>query len=181
LNANADRIDITSGFRKLGADTPATRGGVVKIADILVKDAIVLDLRGRNKRVVLSETAKALAGTTSGLDRKRVVEVLNEREKLMSTGITDGIAIPHGKFPDLSHLVAVFARSREGVDFGSMDGQLTHLFFLLAVPEHAGAQFLEALARISLLLHGASFRARLWEAESREEICRAVEEEEAKC
>ena len=74
----------------------------MKIGDILVKDSMLLDLRGRKKRVVLSEMAKALAGSTSGLDKKRVFEVLNEREKLMSTGIRDGVAIPHGEFPDLS-------------------------------------------------------------------------------
>jgi mannitol/fructose-specific phosphotransferase system IIA component (Ntr-type) len=76
--------------------------------------------------------------------------------------------------------VTSFARSRDGVDFDSRDGQPTHLFFLLAVPQHSGGQHLKVLARISRFLHDASFRERLWEARTQEEVCRAVEEEDAK-
>jgi fructose-specific phosphotransferase system IIA component len=152
----------------------------VKIGDILVKDSILLDLKGREKRDVLAEMAKALADSTFGIDGRRFFELLNEREKLQSTGIGEGVAVPHCKLPDLSHPVTSFARSREGVDFGSRDGQPTHLFFLLAVPEYSEGQHLKALARISRFLHDARFRERLCEAGTREEICRAVEEEDAK-
>jgi len=155
-------------------------GVTVKVSDILVKDSILLDLKGREKRDALAEMAKALAGSTSGLDEKRLLEVLNEREKLQSTGIGEGVAVPHCKLPDLSHLVTSFARSREGVAFDSRDGQPTHLFFLLAGPERSEGQHLKALARISRFLHDASFRDRLLEAESREDVCRAVEQEDAK-
>jgi PTS system nitrogen regulatory IIA component len=152
----------------------------LKISDILVKDSMLLDLKGREKEQVLAEIAKALANSVPGLDERRLLEVLNEREKLQSTGIGDGVAVPHCKLPDLSHLVTSFARSREGVDFGSIDGQPSHLFFLLVAPEYSEGQHLRALARISRFLHDARFRERLWEAETREEICRAVEEEDAK-
>jgi PTS system nitrogen regulatory IIA component len=141
---------------------------------------MLLDLKGRKKPDVLAEMAEALAGSTPGLDEKRLFDVLNEREKLQSTGIGEGVAVPHGKLPDLSRLVTSFARSREGVDFDSVDGQPTYLFFVLVVPEQSGGQHLNALARISRFLHDASFRERLWEARTLEDVCRAVEEEDAK-
>ena len=152
----------------------------MKISDILVQDGVILDLTSRAKRDVLAEMAKALAAAVPALDEGRLVEVLVEREKLQSTGIGEAVAIPHGKLPGLGRLLASFARSREGVDFDSIDGQPTHLFFLLVVPEHSGGQHLKALARISRFLRDASFRKRLLEAASREEVCRAIEEEDAK-
>jgi PTS system nitrogen regulatory IIA component len=152
----------------------------VKIGDILVKDSILLDLKAREKRDLLAEMANALAESTPGLDEKRLFEVLSEREKLQSTGIGEGVAVPHCKLPDLSHPLTSFARSREGVDFDSIDGQPSHLFFLLVVPEYSEGRHLRALARISRFLRDAHFRERLWETETREEVCRAVEEEDAK-
>jgi PTS system nitrogen regulatory IIA component len=152
----------------------------VKIGDILVEDSILLDLKAQEKRDLLAEMAKALAESTPGLDENRLFEGLSKREKLQSTAIGDGVAVPHCKLPNLPHPVTSFARSREGVDFGSIDGQPSHLFFFLVVPENAGGQHLKALARISRFLHDARFRERLREAENREEVCRAVEEEDAK-
>jgi PTS system nitrogen regulatory IIA component len=152
----------------------------MKISDILVRDAVILDLHARAKRDVLAEMAKALANVAPGVDEARLLEVLAEREKLQSTGIGEAVAIPHGKLPGLGRLLATFARSREGVDFDSIDGHPTHLFFLLVVPEAAGGQHLKALARISRFLRDASFRKRLLDAETQDEICRAIEEEDAK-
>lgn len=152
----------------------------MKISDILVRDAVILDLAAGAKRDVLAEMAKKLANAVPGLDEARLLEVLVEREKLQSTGIGEAVAIPHGKLPGLGRLLASFARSREGVDFDSIDGQATHLFFLLVVPESSGGQHLKALARISRFLRDASFRKRLLEAETQEEVCRAIEEEDAK-
>lgn len=152
----------------------------MKIMDILVKDAVILDIESRGKREVLEELARALAAAEPDIDADRLLEVLLERESLQSTGIGDGVAIPHGKLPGLSRLVASFARSRDGIDFASIDGQLTHLFFLLVVPEHSGGQHLKALARISRFFRDASFRKALAEAETREEIFAAIEGEDAK-
>jgi PTS system nitrogen regulatory IIA component len=152
----------------------------MKITDILVRDAVILDLRSRGKREVLAEMAQALAGAEPGVDAERLLEVLMEREKLQSTGIGEAVAIPHGKLPGLSRLLASFARSREGVDFDSIDGHATHLFFLLVVPEQSGGQHLKALARISRFFRDAAFRKRLLEAATRDEVCRAIEEEDAK-
>jgi fructose-specific phosphotransferase system IIA component len=151
----------------------------VKIGDILVKESIVLDLRAREKRDALAEMAKALAEGKSGLDQKRVFRALHDREELQSTGIGEGVAVPHCKLPDLSHPVTSFARSREGVDFRASDGQPSHLFFPLVVPEGSEGQHLKILARISRYLHDARFRERLWEARTPEDVFRAVEEEDA--
>lgn len=148
--------------------------------DILVRNAVVLDLTSEAKRDVLAEMASAMAGAETGVEAERLLEVLLERESLQSTGIGDGVAIPHGKLPGLDRLVASFARSRPGVDFDSIDGQPTHLFFLLVVPEHSGGQHLKALARISRFFRDAVFRKRLVEAGSLEDVFRAIEEEDAK-
>jgi PTS system nitrogen regulatory IIA component len=152
----------------------------MKIMDVLVRDAVILDLAAETKREVLAELAKGLAGAEPGLDETRMLSVLTEREKLQSTGIGEGVAIPHGKLPGLTRLLASFARSRAGVDFESIDGQPTHLFFLLVVPEHSGGQHLKALARISRFFRDAAFRKRLLEAESRDDVFRAIEEEDSK-
>jgi len=148
--------------------------------DILVKDAVVLNLASVRKADVLGEMARALAKAEPGLDADALLGVLEEREALQSTGIGEGVAIPHGKLPGLSRLLASFARSREGVDFESIDGQPTHLFFLLVVPEHSGGQHLKALARISRFFRDAAFRSRLQEAERLDDVYRAIEEEDAK-
>jgi PTS system nitrogen regulatory IIA component len=152
----------------------------MKIMDILVKDAVILDLASRTKREVLGEMAGALARAESGVAADRLLQVLLEREALQSTGIGEGVAIPHGKMAGLERLLASFARSRPGVDFESIDGQPTHLFFLLVVPEHSGGQHLKALARISRFFRDAAFRKQLLEAEQLEDIVRSIEEEDAK-
>ena len=152
----------------------------MKIMDILVKDAVILDLGVRNKRDVLAEMAHALAKVEPQIDANRLLEVLLEREALQSTGIGEGVAIPHGKLPGLDRLLATFARSSQGIDFESIDGQPTHHFFLLVVPEHSGGQYLKALARISRFFRDATFRQRLAEGESLEDVVGAIEEEDAK-
>ncbi len=152
----------------------------MKIMDILVKDAVILDIKSQEKPAVLDELASKLAAAEPELDAERLLRVLTERESLQSTGIGDGVAIPHGKMEGLPRLVASFARSTSGVDFDSIDGQKTHLFFLLVVPEHSGGQHLKALARISRFFRDASFRKALEEATSEADVFRAIEEEDAK-
>jgi len=152
----------------------------MKIMEILVRDAVILDLGVRTKREVLAEMAAALAKVEPQIAADRLLEVLLEREALQSTGIGDGVAIPHGKLPGLDRLVASFARSSEGVDFEAIDGQPTHHFFLLVVPEHSGGRYLKALARISRFFRDAAFRQRLTEGETLDDVVRAIEEEDAK-
>lgn len=152
----------------------------MKISDILVREASILDLASTAKDDLLTEMAQALAGAEPRLDSKTLLEVLREREALQSTGIGEGVAIPHGKIGGLDRLVATFARSTSGVDFDSIDGQPTQLFFLLVVPEQSGGQHLKALARISRFFRDASFREKLLSAGQLDEIFRAIEEEDAK-
>jgi PTS system nitrogen regulatory IIA component len=152
----------------------------MKIMDSLVREAVILDLGVRDKREALAEMANALAKVEPQIEADRLLSVLLEREALQSTGIGEGVAIPHGKMAGLDRLVASFARSSEGIDFDSIDGQLTHHFFLLVVPEHSGGQYLKALARISRFFRDASFRQQLTEAESLDDVVHAIEEEDAK-
>jgi len=152
----------------------------MKITDILVREGSILDLVATAKDDVLAEMASGLAGVESGLGADRLLGVLRERESLQSTGIGEGVAIPHGKISGLDRLVATFARSSAGVDFDSIDGQPTHLFFLLVVPEQSGGQHLKALARISRFFRDASFREKLLGADALDQIFRAIEEEDAK-
>ncbi len=152
----------------------------MKIMDILVRDAVILNLGVRSKRDVLLEMSNALAKVEPQIEADRLLEVLLEREALQSTGIGEGVAIPHGKLVGLDRLVASFARSSEGIDFESIDGQAAHHLFLLVVPEHSGGQYLKALARISRFFRDAAFRQKLTEAEKLEDIFSAIEEEDAK-
>ncbi len=152
----------------------------MKIMDILVRDAVILNLGVRTKREVLAEMATSLSKVEPQIEAGRLLDVLEEREALQSTGIGEGVAIPHGKLAGLDRLVASFARSADGIDFDSIDGQPTHHFFLLVVPEHSGGQYLKALARISRFFRDVSFREKLIEAESLEDVVRIIEEEDAK-
>lgn len=152
----------------------------MKIMDILAKDAVILELEPRDKRSVLAHMASSLARVEPQIDEGRLLEVLLEREALQSTGIGEGVAIPHGKLGGLDRLVASFARSTEGVDFESIDGQPTHHFFLLVVPEHSGGQYLKALARISRFFRDASFREKLASASDVGAILQAIVDEDSK-
>ncbi len=152
----------------------------MKIMDILVKDAVILDLESNAKNGILDEMSRALAAADPSVSADRLLTVLIEREGLQSTGIGEGVAIPHGKMAGLERLLASFARSKEGVDFDSIDGQPTQLYFLLVVPEHSGGQHLKALARISRFFRDPAFREKLLGATSTEEIFRAIDEEDAK-
>jgi len=152
----------------------------MKIMDILVRDAVILELESESKEALLAEMARTLAKAVPALDADSLYTVLVEREELQSTGICEGVAIPHGKMPGLDSLVASFARSPKGVDFDSIDGQPTELFFLLVVPEHSGGQHLKALARISRFFRDAGFRQKLAEAQVLEDIFAAIEQEDAK-
>jgi PTS system nitrogen regulatory IIA component len=150
----------------------------MKILDILDKSCIISELRSQTKREVLEELTSALLNCKANLDREALVEVLLERERLGSTGIGDGIAIPHGKIQDLDELVLSFGRSVQGIEFDSMDDRPTHLFFLLIAPENSAGIHLRALAKISRLLKSAHFRQRLMEAGTREEIFQVIQEED---
>ncbi|WP_298037071.1 PTS sugar transporter subunit IIA [uncultured Desulfuromonas sp.] len=136
------------------------------------------DLKATDKDGVLSELTDAMMRTATSLNREEVLKVLQERERLGSTGIGDGVAIPHGKLKDLDKLLISFGRSRAGIDFDSMDGKPAQLFFLLVAPEESVGVHLKTLARISKLLKNPGVRRRLVEAASGEDLYRIIAEEE---
>jgi nitrogen PTS system EIIA component len=150
----------------------------MRILDILPKIAIVPDLEGRTKRLVLEELIETMRRVKPELDRERLMPVLLERERLGSTGIGDGIAIPHGKLKDLDQLLLSFGKSNLGVDFESMDGKPVHLLFLLVAPENCTGIHLRALARIARLLKNAPVRKRLLGANTQDEIYAVITQED---
>ncbi len=135
----------------------------MRLTDILHEEAIIADLTARRKKEVLEELCSLLAEQES-LDSEPLLKVLLEREKLGSTGITDGIAIPHGKSKDINNILVAFGRSTAGVDFDSMDGEPTYLFFLILAPMNSTTIHLKVLAKISRLLKDPVLRKELNEA-----------------
>jgi PTS system nitrogen regulatory IIA component len=153
----------------------------MKILDILTgEDLIAPSLSGTTKTAVLRELAEHLSRQHGEIDAGRLVEVLWERERLGSTAIGDGIAIPHGKLPGLKGVIGTFGRHVAGVDFDSLDGSPTHLFFLLVAPEDSVGQHLKALARVSRLLKDRAFRDKLIGAADRSAIFQLIREEDEK-
>lgn len=152
----------------------------MNILDILDEESILPEIKSVNKKEVIEELAAVAARQNDDLDLDLLVERLLEREKLGSTGVGDGVAIPHAKVSGMEEVTAVFGRSIGGVDFDSMDGKKAHLLFLLVAPESSTGSHLKALARISRLMQDSAFRAGLMEAKSREEIFKAFAEEDSK-
>lgn len=160
-------------------DRPFLFGCSMKIAELLRPDTIVSDLQATEKSEVLNELAQTLVQVHQHLDTEDVVEVLEERERLGSTGIGDGVAIPHGKLKDIKDLLLCFGRSEEGVEFEAMDGKPAYLFFLLLAPEDSVGVHLKTLARISKLLKRSHLRQRLHEAQDAESLYQLIVDEEA--
>ena len=152
----------------------------MKIEDILAQELVLPDLAARSKTDVLVELANAVSAVHPELERERLVQALEDRERLNSTALGDGVAIPHGKLPGIKRVFAAFARSRQGVDFHSLDGGPTNLFFLLVAPEDSAGAHLKALARISRLLKDASFRERLLDAPDAAMLYDIIREEDAR-
>jgi nitrogen PTS system EIIA component len=152
----------------------------MKITEILAPEMVLPELKGSTKDQVLKELAQGLAAKYPGIKLEDLIAVLSERERLGSTAIGDGIAIPHGKLRGANKIIGAFGRHREGVDFESLDGNPTHMFFVLVAPEDSASLHLKALARVSRLLKDDAFRARLTEAADSAEIYRLIKEEDNK-
>ena len=146
----------------------------MKLSELLDESNIITDLNARDKKGVLEELVTAVINHEPSIDKHTLVKVLLERERLGSTGIGDGVAIPHGKYHGISQPLVSFGRSRSGLDFESMDGQPAHLFFLLVAPENSANVHLKVLATIARILKNSAFRKSLMEAGSREEIYRKI-------
>ncbi|HXZ87631.1 MAG TPA: PTS sugar transporter subunit IIA [Candidatus Binataceae bacterium] len=152
----------------------------MKINEILSPELIAPSLAGRNKPEVLRELASLLTTKHRDIEPDDLTAVLAERERLGSTAIGDGIAIPHGKIAGAKHILGTFGRHVPGVDFESLDGRPTHLFFLLVAPEDSSSLHLKALARVSRLFKDGGFRERLVKARDAGEIFRLIVEEDSR-
>lgn len=149
----------------------------MKLLDVLDTEAILPDLKAGTKAEVLEELVIPVA-RSSGAAVEDLVQVLLDRERLGSTGIGGGIGIPHGKIPRIDRLFLGFGLSRRGVDFESLDGQPTRIFFLLVTPENSAGLHLKVLARISRILKNDAFKERLLKARTREEITAIIQGED---
>ena len=152
----------------------------MKITELLSTSAITADMQATDKNSALVEMTDAIVALSDDLDREEVLKVLHERERLGSTGIGDGVAIPHGKLKNIDQLLLSFGCSKAGVDFDSMDGKPAHLFFLLLAPEESVGVHLKTLARISKLLKNPGVRTSLLSAVDADELFRIIAAEEEK-
>ncbi len=134
------------------------------VSDLLTEKRILPDLTAGSKAEVLAELSALMEDSVPEVDGPGILEVIQEREDVSSTAIGNGVALPHGRLTGLQRVLVGFARSRQGIDFDSLDGGSTHLFFILLAPEDSAAQHLKALAGLSRLLADDAFRRVLLEA-----------------
>jgi PTS system nitrogen regulatory IIA component len=150
----------------------------MKLSEILKPEFIIPNLKAHDKKGVLEELSGAITDQETSLNKGYLLQVLLERERLGSTGIGEGIALPHGKVRKLDRLLMSFGRSIEGLNFDSIDDQPAYLFFLLVAPENSVGAHLQALAKISRVLKDSNFRQRLIDAKSEKEIYRIIVEKD---
>jgi PTS system nitrogen regulatory IIA component len=151
----------------------------MKVSGFLDSSAVVIDLHATNKKEVLEELCGTLVALHPALDRDKMVGILLDRERLGSTGVGEGVAIPHGKMDDLEGIIACFGRSPGGVEFEAVDNEPVSLFFLLFAPENSAGIHLKALAKISRLLKRPSVREELMHAGSRQEMYGILTQDDA--
>lgn len=150
----------------------------MRISDLLQKNTMILELASTGKDQVIEELADKLDRAGKLADKQKYIEAIKQREEQSSTGIGDGVAIPHAKTSAVKEPAIVFGRSKSGVDYESLDGQPSHLFFMIAASEGANNEHLQTLSRLSTLLIDADFREVLMKAENEEEILTAIDEKE---
>lgn len=152
----------------------------MKIMEFLNKKAIAVNLKAADKEGVIRELVDLLAKTGDVKNKEELVKALLARESLGSTGIGQGIGIPHAKSPNVKELVAAFGLSQKGVNFDSLDGEPVYIFFLLLAPEESAGPHLKALARISRMLKDKHFREMLKKAKDEKDVLHIIQEEDAK-
>lgn len=150
----------------------------MEISDLVTASAVFASLKATSKKQALQELARRAADLT-GEQERAIFDVLLERERLGTTGVGDGVAIPHGKLPNLKKLVGIFARLERPIDFEAIDEQPVDLIFLLLAPGTAGADHLKALARVSRLLRDRPTREKLRGSETPEAIYALLTEQHA--
>jgi PTS system nitrogen regulatory IIA component len=154
----------------------------MNVRDLLNEQKIVADLKSSDKLGIIKELASVLVSQERGIDFDLLIEKLVDREKLSSTGIGDGIAIPHCKYENIDRILISFGRSLEGLDFDSIDKQPASIFFLLVAPntQKAAGEHLRTLAKITRILKDSDFKKRLMAAKTQKEIYQLIAEEDEK-
>ncbi len=152
----------------------------MKISDVLAKENILANLDASDKRAALDEMCRLLDQNVSEVHKDMLLELLLDREQLGSTGIGFGVAVPHVKLKGLESIIVGFARSKDGINFQAMDNKPVHLLFFIVAPESSTVMHLKILAAVSKLLKSAEFRTKLLSAASKEDIYRAILEEETR-
>lgn len=151
----------------------------MRIADILEKDLVLPEVRGKRKLEVLEELTAHIARYLVGVSEENILAALKERERVGTTAIGDGLAIPHCKLDSVNELKACFGRSSRGIDFGAADGHRTHFIFLLVSPRDSAGKHLKTLAMISRMFTEPEFRAGLLASTTADEMHQLLASREA--
>ena len=152
----------------------------MKLSEVLNIETIVPELSSSNKPDILKELSSYISLKYSNVNENKIFETLLDRENICSTAVDEGVAIPHGKLSGLNNIITMVARKRDGVDFDSLDGNLTNLFILVLSPIDSSGQHINLLARISKIFKDQNLRAKLLEAETKEQIYEILIEEDEK-
>lgn len=152
----------------------------MRIASFLERRDVTCAVPVGGKREVLATLVDLIVANHPEFENKLLLQVLQKREELRSTGIEHGVAFPHGRIPGLQHLLACFGRCREGVEFDAFDGKPTHFFFVLLIPESDTSSHLKALARLNRIFQDEQFRKYLLEANDADEVFSDIIEYDSK-
>lgn len=150
----------------------------LKISNFLRPEAVIMEMNAIEKLAAIRELVQFMVGKNIAHDHEQLFEALAKRENLESTGIGDGIAIPHARTNAVDDLVLVFARSSVGIDFSSIDGKPSHIIFLIASPENKKSEYIIALAKLSRLLRKMSVRDQLRNATNPQEVIDIIKQNE---
>jgi PTS system nitrogen regulatory IIA component len=151
----------------------------MKIMDFLCADAIEVDLKSQDKKSAIVEMVELMKTAKKIKKTDEIINVVLEREKLGSTGIGQGVAIPHGKTDVLTEQIGVLGISQRGIEFNSLDGEPVHIIFLLVGPAEVAGQYLKALSRISRLFKDKFLRQAIRDAKTKEEVIKIIQQEDA--
>jgi len=152
----------------------------MRIEDILLENCVISEIQSKTKKGVLNELIGVLKEANLISSAQDALRVIEEREKFGSTGIGDGVAIPHGKMKGIDTFLCAFGRSLDGIDFDAVDKKPVHLFFLIIAPENSVSIHLKLLSRITKILRDSLFRKKLMELKSAHEIYLHIIEEDKK-
>ncbi len=150
----------------------------IRISNFLKPEAVIMEMNATEKLAAIKELVEFMVDKNIAKNREQLFEALANRENLESTGIGEGIAIPHARTDAVDDLVLIFARSSSGIDFSSIDGKPSHIIFLIASPENKKSEYIIALAKLSRLLRRMPVREQLRNATSPQEVLEIIKNNE---